>query len=426
MDIWPIVTAAQVDRRRTPPVDAATLASAAALVERVATQGRSAVVDLALRFGDLRSGDPLWIDRDGLQAAWNRLPADVQALLTRTADRIRAFARAQRATATPTTLNQGDLRMGQEWAPVARAGCYAPGGRYPLPSSVLMTAVTARVAGVAEVVVASPRPDDVTLGAAFLAGADGLLAVGGAQAVAAMAYGIEGLAPVDVIVGPGNRWVTAAKQLVNGMVGIDMLAGPSELLVVADETADPALIAADLLAQAEHDADARPLVVSTSESLLASVREALLDQLRELPTADVAAQALTRGFGVCCPDPQTCAQVANVLAPEHLQLLVAAPDAWRPLLTSWGGLFVGEGAAEVLGDYGAGPNHVLPTGGTARYSGGLSVFTFLRARTWMQLRDRDGAGTIAEDARALARLEGLEGHARAAGLRTGKPLASAS
>ncbi|HBP22919.1 MAG TPA: histidinol dehydrogenase, partial [Planctomycetes bacterium] len=260
-----------------------------------------------------------------------------------------------------------------------------------------------------------PRPTQVTLAAAAVAGADALLAVGGAQAIAALAYGAGPVPPCDVVVGPGNRWVTAAKQLVAGVVRIDMLAGPSELVVIADGGADPETVAADLLAQAEHDPDARPIVLSPSGELLERVDEALARQLETLPTADTALPACReQGAAILCADLEEACAVSDRLAPEHLQLHLANPAEARRRLRHYGALFLGRAGAEVLGDYGAGPNHVLPTGGTARSSGGLSVFTFLRVRTWLHLDDLAAAAPLARDAADLARLEGLEGHARAA------------
>jgi phosphoribosyl-ATP pyrophosphohydrolase/phosphoribosyl-AMP cyclohydrolase/histidinol dehydrogenase len=282
---------------------------------------------------------------------------------------------------------------------------------------VLMTAITARAAGVAEVVVASPRPAPATLAAAWLAGADAVLAVGGAQAIAALAFGAGPVPRCDVIVGPGNRWVTAAKQLVYGTVAIDMLAGPSELLVIADATADPDRVAADLLAQAEHDDDARPMLISLVPELLDEVDRALADRLRDLPTAETARRALANGAGMLARSHEEASVWANELAPEHLSLHVAAPEALAAAISNYGALFLGHEAAEVLGDYGAGPNHVLPTGGTARAFGALDVLTFLRPQGWLRVDHAGASAELAADAAALARLEGLEAHARAADLR---------
>jgi phosphoribosyl-ATP pyrophosphohydrolase/phosphoribosyl-AMP cyclohydrolase/histidinol dehydrogenase len=277
-----------------------------------------------------------------------------------------------------------------------------------------MTALTARVAGVREVWVASPRPAPVTLAAAAVAGADGLLAAGGAQAIAALAFGAGPVPPCDVIVGPGNRYVTAAKLLAAAHAGIDLIAGPSELVVLADATADPALVAADLLAQAEHDPDALPLLVTTEPALVDRVALELERQLGDLPTADIARRALANGGAVLAADIDAATAACDRIAPEHLEVLTADAGAMARRLRHYGALFVGAGTAEVFGDYGAGPNHVLPTGGSARRSGGLSVLTFLRVRTWMEVRDVAAARELAGDAAWFARVEGLEAHARAA------------
>ncbi|MGP1310003.1 MAG: histidinol dehydrogenase, partial [Phycisphaerales bacterium] len=297
------------------------------------------------------------------------------------------------------------------------AGCYAPAGRYPLPSSVLMTAVTARVAGCARVVVASPGAHPVQLAAAAVANADEFLAVGGAHAVAAMAYGFEGFDACDVVVGPGNRWVTAAKQLVCGVVGIDMLAGPSELLVIADDSADPTLVAADLLAQAEHDSDAVPMLLALSAGFADSVETELCAQLASLPTRDVAREALRNSFACVAASRDEARSLADTIAAEHVEVMLADADSFAASLRNAGAVFVGPRSAEVVGDYGAGPNHTLPTGGTARFRAGLSVNDFLRLRTWTRIDRVDDARGLFEDARLLAQMEGLAGHAASAAAR---------
>jgi len=406
---------------RRDPVEHDAMVAAAGLIADVRAEGEAALLRHAARLGDWTPGQPWIYEAADLAAARDRLSRADRDLLERTADRIRSFAQAQRAAVSSLDQAVCGGRAGHTVAPVTRAGCYAPGGRFPLPSSVLMTAVTARVAGVREVLVASPRPAPVTLAAAAVAGADQLLAVGGAHAIAALAYGAGPLAPVDVIVGPGNRYVTAAKQLVSGRVGIDMLAGPSELVVLADAAADPEVIAADLLAQAEHDADARPILVTWAPHLADAVDAALARQLHDLPTAATARAALAEGFAVLCPSRDVALETCDRLAPEHLELLTDDADALAPRLQHYGGLFIGAAAAEVLGDYGVGPNHVLPTGSTARFTGGLSVLHFLRVRTWLRMSDGPEARAMAADAAALARLEGLEAHARSADLRARPP-----
>ncbi|PYP60583.1 MAG: histidinol dehydrogenase [Gemmatimonadetes bacterium] len=402
--------------------DAKTLAAAARIVEAVRTRGEVALRKHAERFGDVLPGAPLYHDRSDLAQARAGLAPDDRARLERVAARIRAFAVAQRSALGPVRVPVPGGVAEHRIAPIERAGCYAPGGRHPLPSSVLMTAVTARVAGVRDVWVASPRPQPLTLAAAAVAGADGVLAAGGAQAIAALAYGAGPITPRDVIVGPGNRYVAAAKRLVSGAVAIDMLAGPSELTIFADGSADPATVAADLLAQAEHDPDAVPMLVTVDAALVERVERELACQLGDLPTADVARAALAHGGAVVVESTDDGIAACDAIAPEHLQLELRDADAVAPRLAHYGALFVGAGSAEVLGDYGAGPNHVLPTGGTARFSGGLSVYTFLRVRTWLRIADCAAARSVVEDAVWLGRAEGLEAHARAAERRLTPPV----
>lgn len=383
---------------------------AADIVESVRNGGEAALRAHSEEFGDIDTGKSLTVDRDDLRSAFEGLESASRDLLVRAHGRIEAFARAQREGLSDLTISIDGGQAGYRWIPVGSVGAYAPGGRYPLPSSVLMTVTPARVAGVTSVWVASPRPSELTLAAAWVAGADGLLRVGGAQAIAALAFGT--VTPTcDLIVGPGNKWVTAAKKYLFGEVGIDGLAGPSEILVIADESADPDLVAADLLAQAEHDVDAIPILVTTSENLADRVDERLTSQLADLPTADVARPALRNGVCVIVESLTRAAGVSDLLAPEHLALHVDDPRALAMQVRNYGSIFVGEMAAEAFADYGAGPNHVLPTGSGARFSGGLSVLTFLKASTWLAI---DHPEALVEDTARLARLEGLEAHARAA------------
>lgn len=392
------------------PVDAETLAGAVSIVEDIRTAGEKAVRQHAERLGDLQAGDPIVIERGVLDDAFASLEPEQRALLERTKKRIEGFALAQRETLqdleTPVTGGQA----GHRWIPARCVGAYAPGGRYPLPSSVLMTVIPARVAGVETVWVASPRPSQVTLAAAALAGADGLLAIGGAQAIASFCFGTF-TSRTDLVVGPGNRWVTAAKKHLFGEMGIDGLAGPSELLVIADDSAKPSLVAADLIAQAEHDVDAIPTLITTHADLVPAVNAELARQLTGLPTAETASAAIERnGRSVVVESLDEAARLSDRIAPEHLELCVRDPEELADKVRCYGGLFLGSLSAEVFGDYGFGPNHVLPTGGSARFQAGLSVATFLRASTWLDVAD----ASAREDAAALARLEGLEGHARAA------------
>lgn len=404
-----------VPTTRADPVDDDTLQKAGVIVDAIKNGGEKALIEYGVRFGDLQkaSDDYLW-DKKKLKASFDSLPVDQQELIVRTADRIKKFAIAQRDSISEMSIGVPGGKAGQLIAPVEVAGCYAPGGRYPLPSSVLMTACTAYAAGVKKVVLASPKPSPVTAAAAYVAGAESLLVVGGAQAIAAMAYGVGKIPACDVVVGPGNRWVTAAKKLVSGTIAIDMLAGPSELLVLADKSAVPATVAADLLAQAEHDTLALPVLVTTHSPLVAKVEAELTKQLSVLPTAETARVAVKRGYVVVCSSMEEAVDITNRVAPEHLELLVENAEEVAKLCNHYGGLFVGTHAAEVLGDYGAGPNHTLPTGGTARYTGGLSVFNFLRIRTWLNIDNLADASELVEDSVQLATLEGLIGHSRSA------------
>ncbi len=409
-------TVEEIVRQRCVALPAEALDAAAEIVAAVRRGGEPALRQQAERFGELRPNEPIVIGRRGLADALRALDGADRERLERVAGRIRAFAEAQRGAVREVTISVPGGVAGHRIVPVMRAGCYAPGGRYPLPSSVLMTAITARVAGVAQVIVASPKPSRLVLAAAAVAGADAVVPVGGAQAIAALAYGAGPVPACDVVVGPGNRYVTAAKHLVATTVGIDTLAGPSELIVFADASADPGLVAADLLAQAEHDTDAVPLLVTTDTTLPRRVNDELSRQMADLPTSQIAGVALTNGGVICVGTLDEGVAACDAIAPEHLALQLADPAAAivTRRLRNYGTLFVGPSAGEVLGDYGAGPNHVLPTGGAARGMGGLSVLTFLRLRTWLRIDDAAAACELADDSAWFARAEGLEGHARSA------------
>ena len=411
-------TLAEIVRRRRTALPREALAVAAEIIEAVRREGEPAVRRQAERFGDLQPNEPIVIERPALERALRGLDRADRERLERVAGRIRAFAEAQRNALRELTVAIPGGEAGHTVAPVERAGCYAPGGRYPLPSSVLMTAVTARAAGVREVWVASPKPTPLVLAAAAVAGANGFLRIGGAQAIAALAYGAGPVPPCDVVVGPGNHYVTAAKRLVAGDVGIDLLAGPSELVVFADASADPSLVAADLLAQAEHDPCALPVLVAVGTSLSDQVDKEIRQQLTDLPSADVARAALANGGVVTVETIDAGIAACDAIAPEHLQLHLSNAQAVAPRLAHYGALFIGAATGEVMADYGIGPNHVLPTAGTARWTGGLSVLTFLRVRTWVRITDVAAAREVIEDAAWFARAEGLEAHVLAASSRS--------
>jgi histidinol dehydrogenase len=411
------LTPVEIFDGRRVAVDPETERLGAEIVARVRDHREVALLEYRTRFDGCPSAEPVTHERDALDGALAALDRGTRALLERTAGRIRGFAEAQLGSLRSLDTAVEGGRAGHTLVPVDRAGCYAPAGRFPLPSTLLMTVVTARVAGVREVIVATPRPSSVMFAAAAIAGADRVLAAGGAHAIGAMAWGVA-VPPCDVIVGPGSRWVTAGKRAVAGHVAIDMLAGPSELLVVADETASPRIVAADLLAQAEHDADAIPALIATSETIVTKVEAELQKQLASLPTRETASAAFQNGFALVCAERAEIARIVDAIAPEHLQLCTADAVGLAGQIRNAGAVFIGEESAEVFGDYGVGGNHVLPTGRGARFTAGLSVLTFLRARTWLRVERSDD---VIDDVAALARLEGLEGHARAALARIGTP-----
>jgi phosphoribosyl-ATP pyrophosphohydrolase/phosphoribosyl-AMP cyclohydrolase/histidinol dehydrogenase len=435
-----IISTRDIQTLRTSPVSAETLAAVAPIVADVASLGEPAVRAHAERFREIAQGDAIILNRAEIARRAAAVPPDDIALLRRVAARITSFAVAQRNALSAFDLPVPGGRAGQSLIPVDSAGCYAPGGRYPLPSSVLMTACAARAAGVRRVVVASPKPSPITYAAAMVADADEMLVVGGAHAIAAMAYGLiapspregvgrgfastavstVGFCPVDLIVGPGNKYVTAAKKLVQGIVGIDMLAGPSELVVLHTQgSANTATIAADLLAQAEHDDDARPILVTTSRDLADRVATEVASQIEALPEPNrtTARRACANGFIALADTLDDAITAVDLLAPEHLEILADDPHVVAARVRHAGACFEGEASAEVFGDYGLGPNHTLPTGGSARFGAGLSVYTFLRARTWIRLdpgSEKRATKDLITDTARLARLEGLEAHARAA------------
>ena len=395
---------------------AETLDTVREMIERIRHGGESVVREYGEHHGDLTAGQPLMVESSALNAAFDGLPETEREALTRVANRIRQFAHAQKESLSALAMDVPGGQVGHDVVPVDVAGCYAPGGRYPLPSTVFMTVIPAKVAGVGRVLLASPKPTVHTLAAAYLAGADAVYQVGGAQAIAGMAFGHLGGAPANVLVGPGNRFVAAAKELLAAEVRIDMLAGPSELMVVADETADPNVVAIDLLAQAEHDTDATPVLVATSAQWLEAVKEALTVNVEQLPEANQinARAALDNGWSVVVESIDQAVTIANDWAPEHLELCFKGAADRVAEFKNCGAVFIGSLSAEVLGDYSAGPNHTLPTGGVSKQKAGLSVLDFLRVRTWINITDAEAAKELYEDAAILGRMEGLEGHARSA------------
>lgn len=391
-----------------------------AILDDVRQRGDAAVCDYTQRFDGFLP-DPIAIKEDALERAWTELSKDLRDALELAHRRIHDFHQRQRPSDLEMKGVHGE-RLGRRWRPVKRAGLYVPGGRAAYPSTVLMNAVPARVAGVNEIVIASPAGADgavnpVVLAAAHLAGIHTVLRIGGAQAIAAMAYGTASVPKVDVISGPGNIYVTLAKQAVYGEVGIDSLAGPSEVLVIADQNANPGHVAADLLAQAEHDPLAAAVLLTTSAELAERVGVELAQQLEGHPRRQICEASLSNwGLVVLCNDLEQCATLSDRFAPEHLELLVDRPEALADRIQNAGAIFIGGWTPEAVGDYLAGPNHTLPTCGSARFSGALSVETFMR-HTSMISFNKAALDATGSAVRELARSEGLHSHAESVRLR---------
>ncbi len=393
----------------------------AAIIARVRQEGFSAVVDLTERFDrvDITAASAEVAPRERAAAVGRVATAEREAL-EMAAARIRAFHEAQRPADGAHTDATG-VRAGWRWTPVERAGLYVPGGRAAYPSSVLMNAIPARVAGVDELVMAMPTPgghlNPLAMLAAELAGVDRLFRIGGAQAIAAMALGVAPVPRCDVVVGPGNLWVAEAKRQLFGVAGIDMVAGPSEILVIADATARPDWIAADLLSQAEHDPVAQAILMTDSVTLADAVAgwvDRLLDELGE---ADVARESWVRhGAIILLRAIDEAPALSDRLAPEHVELMVADPHALFAKLRHAGSVFLGAHTPEPVGDYVGGPNHVLPTGRRARFSGGLGVHNFLKRTTWLEA-GAAGFSALADATATLADAEGLQAHALAVRIR---------
>ena len=385
-----------------------------AILATVRERGDDAIADFTERFDGFRP-EPMAVSPEALEQAWTSLPTNLRDALELAHRRITDFHQRQRPTDLAVTGPHGE-QLGRRWRPVERAGLYVPGGRAAYPSTVLMNAVPARVAGVKDVVICSPAGRDgavnpVVLAAAHLAGVKTVFRLGGAQAVAAMAYGSESVPKVDVISGPGNLYVTLAKQAVYGQVAIDSLAGPSEVLVIADHSAKPDQVAADLLAQAEHDPLAAAVLITTDPALADGINAAVAEQLADHPRQEICEAALRDwGLVVVCDDLESCARLSDSFAPEHLELLVERPEPLADRIQNAGAIFLGPWSPEAVGDYLAGPNHTLPTCGAARFSGALSVETFMRHTSLIGF-NRAALEATGSAVQELATSEGLHSHA---------------
>jgi histidinol dehydrogenase len=382
------------------------------ILRAIAERGDEALIEFSRHFDDL-GNNPVQIPASELACAAERLQPAIRSAIEIASRNIREFAQTQLPKPFLREFSNG-RKLGQIVRPLEAVGCYIPSGRYPLPSTLLMTAILAQEAGVKSIVVASPKPTDEILGAAQMLGLTHVFRIGGAQAIAAMAYGTATVPRVTRIVGPGNIYVAAAKKLLAGEVGIDFVAGPTEILILT-ASGNPDVIAADMLAQAEHDVDATAVLITTSETLAAQVRAAIERQLQTLPTADVADQSIERNSAIILvPDMRTGVALANEFAPEHLSLHDAS---LLDSIQNAGTVFLGEHSPESAGDYAAGPSHVLPTSGLSRLRGGLSAADFVKV---IAIQDLSPAALceLAPAITTLARAEGLEAHARAVEVRS--------
>jgi histidinol dehydrogenase len=397
------------DAAQDPAVEPAVRAILADVRER----GDAAVLEYTLRFDKVSASSLAQLERPFSKIS---IPGRQGQALHFAHERIKSFHEKQLQKSWEYTEADG-TRLGQRVTPLERVGLYVPGGKAAYPSSVLMNAVPAKVAGVRELIMVSPNPNELVLAAAALAGVDRVLAIGGAQAVAALAYGTESLPPVDKIVGPGNVYVAEAKRQVFGQVGIDMVAGPSEILVISDGRTRPDWVAMDLFSQAEHDESAQALLLSPDRRHLDEVASSIQRLLGEMPRREtIEASLAARGALIETRDLEEACALANRIAPEHLELSVEDPEAWLPLLTNAGAIFLGRWSSEAIGDYCAGPNHVLPTGGTARFSSPLGVYDFQKRSSVISISEA-AAGKLGRIAATLADGEGLSAHARAAQMR---------
>jgi len=389
------------------------------ILKRVKDEGDAALIEYTNRFDRMSASSmaELEIPKARLVEALNNIPEDQRKALELSAERVKIYHEHQRQDSWSYREADGTM-LGQQVTPLDRAGLYVPGGKAAYPSSVLMNAIPAKVAGVKELIMVVPTPDgeinELVLAAAEVTGVDRVFAVGGAQAVAALAYGTETVPKVDKVVGPGNIYVATAKGMVFGSVGIDMIAGPSEILVICDGKSNPDWIAMDLFSQAEHDEDAQSILVSPDGDFIQQVAESIEKLLPTMERREIIEKSLkARGVLIHAKDMDEAIEVANYIAPEHLELSVEDPEAMAPRIRHAGAIFMGRYTAEAIGDYCAGPNHVLPTSRTARFSSPLGVYDFQK-RSSLIMCSADGASELGNIASVLARGEGLTAHARSA------------
>ena len=385
------------------------------VIEEVRRNGDKAVRKYTAIFDKVELKD-FKVSKREIREAYREAGRETVETIRKAATNIRRFAKTQLKNFQDFEYTENGVTVGQKIIPLERIGVYVPGGRYPLPSTALMCIIPAKVAGVREIIVCSPKIKPVTIVAVDLSGAGLIFKIGGVQAIAAMAYGTETIPKVDKIVGPGNIYVTTAKKEVFGDCGIDLLAGPSEILIIADNYANPKFVAADLLAQAEHDVNTKIFFVTNSKNLIKKVNDELKIQIKKLETKNIIKEAFKNKKVILVKNLEEAIKIANQIAPEHLALQVKNPKKYLNQLKNYGSLFLNSYSAVAFGDYCSGPNHVLPTDGTSRFTGGLSVKDFIKIQTYQYITKR-GAKKLASIAKEFASFEGLDAHKKSVEIR---------
>lgn len=410
-----IINYKDIDKDFFSKIEFENIESVNEIISKVKTFGDNAVREYTKKFGD---GDieNFKVSEKEIEEAIKSVDSQTKETLQYAIKNVGEFAKAQLNSIKELNIEISGNVLGHKIIALDSVGCYIPGGNYPLPSSAIMTIVPAKTAGVKRVIAMSPKIKPVTIAAAYMAGADEIYKIGGVQAIAAMAYGTETIKKVNKIVGPGNKYVTAAKKYVYGECGIDFLAGPSEVMIIADETANIDFIAADMLAQCEHDKDARAFLICSSTELAKKVDKKAKEYLKELPTKNIAEISYDKSYAVIVDSIEEAIKLSNKKAPEHLELCFKDTEKYIDKFTNYGSLFIGNYSAEVFGDYVSGTNHTLPTNQVSKYTGGLSIFDYIKIQTY-QIINSDLINQTAKNASVFAEQEGLFAHKLAADIR---------
>lgn len=405
----------EIDESFFSKIEFENISSVQEVISSVRKNGDVAIREYSKKFGD---GDVenFKLSQEEINEALKQVDEETVNTIKYAIKNVKEFATAQLQSVKEFEVNVNGNRLGQKIIPIDSVGCYIPGGNYPLPSSAIMTVVPAKTAGVKRVVAMSPKIKPVTVVAAYLSGADEIYKIGGVQAIAGLAYGTQSIEKVNKIVGPGNKYVTSAKKQVYGECGIDFLAGPSEVLIVADESAKAEFVSADMLAQCEHDKDARAFLLCKSIDFIKAVDEKAKEYLEKLPTKDIAKISYEKSIAIVVNSLEQAIELSNKKAPEHLELCLGNADSYIDKFTNYGSLFIGNYSAEVFGDYVSGTNHTLPTNQVAKYSGGLSVFDYIKIQTY-QIISKTSLIETSKNASRLAEKEGLFAHKLAADVR---------